>query len=393
MNYAEFMVLLAENPLTYSGALIVVLPAYLWLFRKQINSFFDPLFFTVVFTAFAATDVVFLWWLDQIDTRYFVQFLSTEAAFILGVALFRSAKCRKNAFVRVGAEAKRYLVVWHGGERRFLIVLYVLSAVIFVVTQGVTYAVRGIPILYASRLEYYSVGGGIGTLDRVLNITWFISCYLLMYCVATKVRIPRAFHFLVGTSLVGSAILSGAKSTFIALLFAIFYFRFLRRGDPARSTFDVFLAKLQKVVFIFSIVAAVFVICVQAVSSDPAVVIQTLYVRFASSGDTYFMAYPEHVVDMISSKGGFLAVFGNLLAPFRIVHYEDMPESLGFQIHRIIFGYDDFTGPNARHNVFGLVYFGQIGSMLFSLLLGMSVGFIRNSLSTFVRVGSAAEPL
>ena len=139
--------------------------------------------------------------------------------------------------------------------------------------------------------------------------------------------------------------------------------------------------------------AAVFVICVQAVSSDPAVVIQTLYVRFASSGDTYFMAYPEHVVDMISSKGGFLAVFGNLLAPFRIVHYEDMPESLGFQIHRIIFGYDDFTGPNARHNVFGLVYFGQIGSMLFSLLLGMSVGFIRNSLSTFVRVGSAAEPL
>ena len=107
MNYGDFMVLLAENPLTYSVALIVMLSAYLLLFRKQINSFFDPLFFSVVFTAFAATDVVFLWWLDQITTQYFVQFLSTEAAFFIGITLFKPAKFRKNAFISVGAEAKR----------------------------------------------------------------------------------------------------------------------------------------------------------------------------------------------------------------------------------------------------------------------------------------------
>jgi hypothetical protein len=262
-----------------------------------------------------------------------------------------------------------------------------------VLTQGITYAILGIPILYASRLEYYAGGGGIGSLDRILNVTWFISCYLLMYCVATKVRIPRTLHFFVGTALVGSALLGGSKATFVVILFAIFYFRFLRRGDPTHSTFDTFLAKLQKVTLVLTIVASALVICVQAASSDPLWVIETLYVRFASFGDVYFMAYPKHIVDTLPSNGAFLALFGNLLAPFRIVRYEDMPEVLGYQLHRIIFGFDNFTGPNARHNVFGLVYFGQVGSMFFSLVLGMIVGFIRNSLPAFVRPGSAAEPI
>ncbi len=393
MNYGDFMVLLAENPVTYSVALIVMLAVYLFLFRKQLNSFFDPLFFTVVFTAFAAADVVFLWWLDLIDTRYFVQFVSTEAAFFIGISLFRPAKCRNNAFIKAGADAKPYLVLWHGGERRFLVVLYILSSAIFVLTQGITYVIRGIPILYASRLEYYSVGGGIGSLDRILNVTWFISCYLLMYCIEAKVRIPRTLHCFVGAALVGSAILSGSKATFVAILFAMFYFRFLRRGDPTRSTFDKFLARFQKATLVLTILAAALVIWIQTVSSNPFVVIETFYVRFASFGDAYFMAYPRHVVDMIPSNGAFLALFGNLLAPFRIVHYEDMPEILGYQIYRIIYGFDNFTGPNARHNIFGLVYFGRVGCMFFSLALGMIVGFVRNSLPVFVRSGSAVEPV
>lgn len=393
MNYVDFMILLASNPFTYSAALVGMLAIYLLLFRKQIYSYFDPLFFAIVFTAFAATDVVFLWWLDQIDSQYLFQFIGTEATFFIGITLFCPASSRRNILSGAAATAKWRPVILHEGERYFLIVLYVLSAVVFVLTQGITYALRGIPILYASRLEYYSEGGGLGILDRVISVTWFFSCYLLMYCVATRVRIPRALHLFVASALVGSALLSGAKSTFIAILFAIFYFRFLRRGDPMYSAFDASLARLQKGTLILAVAAAATVICVQAASNNPLVVIQVLYVRFASFGDIYFMAYPKHVVDMIPGKDAFLALFGNLLAPFRIIGYDDMPESLGYQIHRIIFGFDDFTGPNARHNVFGLVYFGRVGSMFFSLALGMIVGFIRYSLSAFVRPGSAVEPL
>jgi len=391
MNHAEFIGLVTAYPLTYCVSLMAMLAVYIILFRKQVHAFFDPLFFVAVFTAFAASDVVFLWWLNVIDMQYFLQFIATEAAFFLGLALFRPAKDRDP--VKIGGNGQKHsLVVWHGGERHLLIVLYILSASVFAMTQAITYIALGIPILYESRLKYYSVGGGIGALDRILSVTWFITFYLLLYCFAARVRIPRVVHAVVGVALVTSALLSGSKSTFTAMLFATFYFRFLRR-DSAHGSFDKALAKWQKVLFVSAIIASILVLSVATVTTGPVALIGSLAIRFASFGDVYFMAYPHHVVEMVPDGHEFLAVFGNILAPFRIVSHENVPEPLGFMLHRIVFGFDDSTGPNARHNVFGLVYFGQVGSVLFSLLLGMLVGAIRNLLPAFVRTGSAVEPL
>ena len=394
MNYVNFIILLTNHPLAYSVALIGMLVVYLWIFRRQIYSIFDPLFFAIVFTAFAATDVVFLWWLHEIDALYLFQFLGTEAAFYIGITLFYAESSKKKLLLLGAWSVSKWRpVLLRGGEKQFLIVLYFISSIVFVITQSLTYATRGIPILYASRLEYYAEGGGVGLLDRVLSVTWFFSCYLLLYCVATKVRIPRVLHVIVGAALVASPLLSGAKSTFVSTLFAMFYFSFLRREDPGFGAFNASMAKLQRTTFFFAMAASAFVICVQTTSINPAVVLQVLSVRFASFGDTYFMAYPKHIIDTLPGGNAFFALFGNLLAPFRFIHYEDMPDSLGYQLHRAIFGFDDFTGPNARHNVFGLLYFGFAGSMLFSLALGMCVGFFRYTLSALVRPGCAVEPL
>jgi hypothetical protein len=396
MSYDEFIGLIVESPVAYFVTLIITLAVYLSFFRKQINSVFDPLFMTTVTMAFAATDVVFLWRLDLIDAQCFIQFISTETAFFVGLMLFRPLKCHEHPMRSAGGGIRRFFVLLHGGEKRFLHVLYVVSVITFMIVQAITYAIRGIPILYASRLEYYSVGGGIGILSHVLAITWFFSCYLLIYCLASTAKTgswSRLFNFIVGVALVASPLLSGSKATFVSIVFVIFYFRFLHREDQACSVANKFLAKLQWATIVFAIAAAVFVISVQQATSDPAVWIAVLSVRFASYGDVYFMAYPTHLVDSISSKDGFLAVFGGLLGTFRLVPYNAMPESLGILLHRMIYGFDNITGPNARHNVFGLVYFGQVGSIFYSLTIGMIVGFIRNRLPAFVRPGSAIEPL
>src|SRR4029078_13426005 len=94
MNHAEFIGLVTAYPLTYCVSLMVMLAVYIILFRKQVHAFFDHLFFVAVFTALSASDVVFLWWLNVIDMQYFLQFIATEAAFFLGLALFRPAKDR-----------------------------------------------------------------------------------------------------------------------------------------------------------------------------------------------------------------------------------------------------------------------------------------------------------
>lgn len=86
-------------------------------------------------------------------------------------------------------------------------------------------------------------------------------------------------------------------------------------------------------------------------------------------------------------------MFGSLLAMFRLVAPASLPEPLGFQIFRAVYGSVDFVGPNPRHNVFGVVYFGIFGAIIYSLVLGVMVGFFRNRIPRFIRRGSAIEPL
>jgi hypothetical protein len=384
MSGTQFMELIADTPLTYAVAMIMTLAVYLLLYRKQIYAIFDPFCFLIVSTAFAATDVVFLWWRDLIDARYFIQFINTEAAFLVGLILFKPLNRR--IIIRNAGE----------GEKRFLGILYIVSAATFILSQAITYVILGIPILYESRNSYYSAGGGIGVLNHILNVTWTFSFYLLVYCFASKINVGgwfRLFNVLVGVALVASAILSGSKATFVPMVFLIFYFRFLHRGDQTCSVADKSLAKLQKITAISAIGAIFLVIGVQLSSESPAAWLVSLYWRIADFGDVYFMAYPTHIIDAIPGKGGFLAVFGSLLGPFRIVPYDSLPETLGFVLHRMVYGFNNFSGPNDRHNVFGVVYFGTYGSILYSLILGMIVGFIRNRLPAFVHPGSAVEPL
>jgi len=395
MNHGEFIWLINEAPVDYAVTLIMTLAVYLFIFRKQINSVFDPLFFATVYGALAGADVVFLWWQGKIDVGYFIQFLITDAAFFLGVLVSKPVK--EYSQTQTGSRrGSRSFVLLSGGERPLLGALYVVSAITFVVTQAVTYAIQGIPILYRSRLDYYSGGGGIGVLDRILNVTWLFSCYLLIYRFATKTRSegwPRVLDVFVGFALVASPVLSGSKSSFISIVFVIYYFRFFHRRDRSCGTADKVLGKLQGATVLFAVAAAAFVISVQGATTDPSLWVATLGVRFASFGDAFFMAYPSHVVDSIPGRDGFLAVFGGLLATFRIVPYEVVPEPLGYVLHRIVYGFDNSTGPNARHNVFGLVFFGQMGSICYSLIIGMIVGFIRNRLPAFIRPGSAMEPV
>jgi hypothetical protein len=384
MSGGQFMELIADSPFTYTAALIITFAAYLLLYRKQLYSVYDPLCVLMVSTAFAASDVVFLWWRNLIDARYFIQFINTETAFLVGLMLFKPVNRR--TIIRNAGE----------GERRFLVVLYIVSAIVFLLTQAVTYAILGIPILYASRNSYYSAGGGIGVLNHSLNVTWSFSFYLLIYCLASQKKVGgwfRLFNITVGVALVASAILSGSKATFIAVVFLVFYFRFLHRGDQTCSVADKSLAKLQKIAAISAIGAIFLVIGVQLSSGSPAVWLVSLYWRIADFGDVYFMAYPTHIIDAIPGKSGLLAVFGSLLGPFRIVPYDSLPETLGFVLHRMVYGFDNFSGPNDRHNVFGVVYFGAYGSILYSLILGMIVGFIRNRLPAFLHPGCAVEPL
>ena len=163
MSHAEFIGLINEvlhhlDIIT----LILVVTLYLFIYSRHLHSVFDPLFLATVYGALAGTDVIFLWLRRQIDVSFLCQFIVTEVAFFVGILFFKPLKGHGQMKADSGLQ-KRHLVLLSGGDRPLLGILYVISSVTFLVTQAITYGARGIPLFYDSRLEYYSIGGGIGT--------------------------------------------------------------------------------------------------------------------------------------------------------------------------------------------------------------------------------------
>ena len=106
----------------------------------------------------------------------------------------------------------------------------------------------------------------------------------------------------------------------------------------------------------------------------------SLFIRFIHSGDVYWYAYPNNVYLNIKSNAWFSALFTDFLGLFRIVGWNNLPEAIGITFKDIHHPSDIPSGPNARHNVFGLIYYGFFGGILFSFLLGVIISFVRNKL-------------
>jgi oligosaccharide repeat unit polymerase len=386
MTYLEYFASVGEAPGAYFLILIITVVCYLFILRKQLYSIFDPLFYATVFGAFATTCVVFLWWRDLIDTKYFIQFACTECAFFIGIMLFKPINFN-NITIRA---------VDGGDQRRFLNALYMVSATTFIFTQAISYATLGVPFLLDSRLSYYAEGGGIGALGRIIGVSWSFSCYLLIYRLARNSGTGRRMHLpdiFVGIALLTSVVLSGSKSGLLQVIFLIFYSRFMLRRESSGAAADKFLRRLEKTIMIAAVFGAILIVSVKAGGGAMDGSIFVLLQRLAANGDVFFMAYPTHIIDTLSPRGGFLALFGSLLVMFRLVAPASLPEPLGFQIFRSVYGSVAFVGPNPRHNVFGVVYFGVLGAIIYSLMLGVMVGFVRNRIPKFIRRGSAIEPL
>lgn len=137
--------------------------------------------------------------------------------------------------------------------------------------------------------------------------------------------------------------------------------------------------RIQKKNFYWLIVITIAAILIMYLKADSLLDASSDFLkRIVGFGDVYWAAYPEDNLSKIEPASPFYAVFGDILASYRIVGWSDIPKSIGLQLFNMNYPYWDVTfGSNARHNVFGLVYFGYIGSILFSFILGLFLGAFR----------------
>ncbi|MFP6908074.1 hypothetical protein I7V26_02110 [Escherichia coli] len=342
-----------------------------FIFRNQIYCLFDAMNFLILTGGAAYSVVIFLYYLGYISDYYFFSFVSTQTAFFVGVL-----SNRRIALKKLYATQKNPLPSYSG----MITVIYPLSVLLFLLSQSLVYYTNGIPLLMASRLEIFSSGGGFGVVNRIIQVTQLISITVAFYrllFINGKI-LYKIFDLLVVLFSLVVAILSGSKAAILFLVFSISYVSiFSHRFNVSYKVFSR-INRLSFFLLIIGFFGGLITIIFQTGIMDISLALTVLAMRFINTGDIYYMSYPSNQLEYMQDGNFFLALFKDFFGVFRIIEWNELPVNLGLQIFWSHYNTDLVTGPNPRHNVFGLFYLGPLLSVFYSFIVGYTLSYLRN---------------
>jgi len=374
MDWYTFGLLLYEQLPLYLLCLAIALLLYFFIFRKAYLSFLDPYIFNLLYSVFGFSVVIFLALTLNMDARYLWSYLLTQGAFFAGIFTFSNLK---KSDVIASDSSYRFL----DEEGIWMKCLLMVSAGTYIIVQLFSYKLVGIPLTMESRTGAYANSGGFGILGRILDVLRPIIMFGLIYFFFRgrgTVLFNLVLIFITAFMLISIA-LSGSKSQLMTFGFIVFIYLILN-GQRLKAHF-VKLRKFEWYIVLAGLTMMFFTIVAQSASTtNNSGAINVFLFRLVASGDTYYFAYPNNQIEAIEGSKWFLALFGDGLSTIRIVPRQAQPGVLGVQLFQRFTDSDLVTGPNARHNVFGYVYYGFYGSILFSYLIGFVLSFTRNRL-------------
>ena len=364
MTPFEFFTALFSHYDKYLLILSFVCLLYAIILRKRVYSIFDPLFLAFLASAIGIADVVFLYELKLIRSYYFISFIATQAAFLIGFFMFRPLRIPDVAEIKCHTQIDS------------LKILFILSSFLYISAQIYSYWQKGLPLLAESRLSIFYDQGFIGSmLNKIITPSRIIAAALSIHFLITAKRHFKYFSYLILFICILFSLPAGAKSNFLDLIFILFtYTLFANKYLPHNKL--VIVNKLIVYVFIFSVIFAFIIILFYHHVSNP---LYYLVLRLVQCGDTYFYAYPNDVINQVTKSNIIVALFPGFAKFFGAITPNNTP-SLGIELFRLVNDSTALDGPNARHNVFGLAYLGPYWSVLYSFILGTILGFVRSGL-------------
>lgn len=379
MSQTEFILrYFSENQTLYLVIFILLyLILYTLVYKRYIRFFpTDQLFLHSIYSVSGVALVFFMNQLNLVPTKHFIYFLISQVCFLIGFVIFRPYKGPNSNPISFN-------------KSPLINITFYCSLFLFLFATAITYYFQGIPIFLENRLITYQAGGGIGIFGRLINVMFPILTYSVVYRIFAADSKKQRFcfvHFFSILVLVVSGVLSGSKGAVINLVFVFSYFIifFFTDYSTPKSALKILYSFLI-IGFISALV--VLIIPVLAYNGNKLLIFETLYRRIAISGDIYVLAYPNNVIDKIPVvNNGFIPLFKDFLGFTRLLSPNEIPEPLG----KILYEYANNTtliagGANSRHNIIGYKYFGYIGGLLFSFLIGFSTSFLRNKLPKLIK--------
>jgi hypothetical protein len=276
-------------------------------------------------------------------------------------------------------------------------VLVFVSFIFYSSSTVVIYALKGIPLFRDSRLASFAGSGGLGIIERISNASLPILLFsgiALLYLIYRRLGsikldkrniITLIFLFAVLFFVLLSMILSGSKSSFLEICTISFVFIYAYAWHSRSKPMNFMGGKIGVIVIVFAFITSLLIISVQGrgLSEEEEVPrgIMALLFRFAAYGDIYVNAYIFDTISELRGTNPFVGLFGGFLSTFRLFPVDQVYVPIGIQFTNILIpGLDMAVGPNPRHNVLGLHYFGFYFSPFYSFILGIGLACIRNYL-------------
>lgn len=366
MRTGEYFFLIFSNFEFFAISAILSLIVYYAIFKRYIFSLLDPLLLSVFFSYLGFTTVIFLYLTENITLFWLSSYLFTQMAFFLGFVIIKPLRLDFNIKLSEISSLQKRLSKW----------LFIISGLITISSTLLIYINKGIPIFAPSRLNIIGDDTVFKIINRISKIVFPVYMFLTIYFVSFYKKSSKSIRFFAVLSLLvilSISILSGSRSKIMAVGFSFFIYSIYstRWGD------SFLFKKIKKFSLKFLIIALVIAIISFHIgeNSNP---FYFLIFRLASSGDAYFMGYPNSVLEIIPKENWFIALFASPLNMVGLINDTRMPEPIGFQLMEYYNKAKLFRGPNARHNVLGYVYFGYFWSIFFSFSIGLLLSYVRN---------------
>lgn len=342
-NYTFFFKYFLDNWTTYLICLIISVLIYTPIIKNTCKSILDPLFLTLVLTLFANSVPIFLLFLGLISIESFLYVVICECLFWISYFVFAKKNIQFSKIKMHDSIAGDYC--------------YLFFLCIMVVSHMITYLKFGIPLFMTSRLETYSGGGGWGILYYIQNFSIFYCAVYSMYLLKRK---KLKFYSLLGLFLITIfSFLSGAKSAIMILVYAYFFFSFFYLEK------NIHLKRFIYYLIPFVLIFPIFLISKQNDISPLAAFISLLR-RFVASGDVYWIALPDNVMDNVDINNKFTYLFSRILAMFRIIDPAQVETPIGVQLNWLVNPneYGIIKGPNSRLPILCWILFKWNGIIL-----------------------------
>lgn len=364
----EFYALLIENPLSFVIILILTTFFYFMLLKRYLFSFFDPFSLSIIYSIIVTCVVSFMSFYGLINKFYMAHFYMSQFSFFIGFFIFKPFKF---------PEFNKKNIGFKNDSRTFLI-LSTISFILYTGSTLISWKYVGIPILQESRLGIYAGSEGLGILERVVSICKpILIIFVLHRFLKKKLNLLVIFMF---CFLVLESVLSGSRTSLFEIVFISFFY--ILFSSSKETYLKNRLKNLQKYFSFIAITSIFFIVSFKNTNSITfEYLILAIGSRFLNTADIFMYSYTTNVLNELNQYSGFYAMFKDFFGFTRMISYNNLPPSLGIEIYKYThINPIENIGPNSRHNIFGYFYYGFIGSIFFSFVIGIVTSFVRNKL-------------